>query len=181
MLIFKLLEKLPGEKIVKILRKDIFVLFSHFVLIIVLLGLPALVGFVALNLYPNLLVGEISYPLIVVAISGYILFIWLFSFFTFIDYYLDMWIITNRRIIDVKQEGFFSRTVAELKISKIQDVASELKGVWQFIFHYGNVYVQTAGEVQRFVFKEIPNPEKVRDIVIKLVEENKKLHEAEKI
>lgn len=174
MLIYKLPGRLPNEKIIKILRQDGLVLLLKLLAVVALTGLPALVGFIMLSLYPNLLLGEISYPLIVLAISGYVLFIWLFAFFSFIDYYLDVWIITSERIIDVKQEGFFSRTVAELKLFQIQDVASELKGFLKFIFRYGDVYVQTAGEVGRFVFKQIPNPEQIRDIIIKLTEENKK-------
>jgi len=181
MLIYKLLEKLPDEKIIKIIRKDTFILFVSFVLGIFLIGLPALAGYATLNIYPNLLLDEIFYPLILMAVSGYILFIWLFGFFTFIDYYLDIWIITNKRIIDVRQEGFFSRTVSELKIAKIQDVTSELKGFFQFIFRYGDVHVQTAAEKQRFNFMQIPKPEQVRDIIIKLVEANKKINGVEKI
>lgn len=176
MLSYKLPGKLPNEKIIKILRRDFFVLLMKLILGAVLIGLPALAGLMMLNLYPNLLQGEISYPLIALAASGYALFIWLFGFFSFIDYYLDVWIITSERIIDVRQEGFFSRTVAELKLFQIQDVTSELKGFSKFIFRYGDVYVQTAGETQRFIFKQIPNPEEVRDIIIKLAEENKKIH-----
>ena len=138
-----------------------------------LLILPALAGFMIINLNPNLLYGSISYPLIVLSISAYGLFIALFSFFSFIDYYLDIWLITSERIIDVRQEGFFSRTVAELKLSQIQDVASEQHGLWQFIFKFGYVYVQTAGEVQRFAFSQIPHPERIRDTIIKLAEAKK--------
>lgn len=168
---------MPNEKIIKIIRRDGFILLKKLVLVAVLAGLPALVGLIMVSLYPNWLNGEISYPLLVLGAGGYILFIWLFLFFSFIDYYLDIWIITSERIIDVKQEGFFSRTVAELKLFQIQDVTSELEGFFEFIFKYGDVYVQTAGEIQRFTFKQVPNPEGVRDIIIKLAEENKKIHE----
>lgn len=178
MLKFRLPGVMPGEKIIKIIRKDAFVLLGKFILVVFLTGLPALAGFMMLNIYPNLLLGEISYPLIALAVSGYALFIWLFLFFSFIDYYLDVWLITSERIIDIRQEGFFSRTVAELKLFQIQDVTSELKGFFKFVFRYGDVYVQTAGEVQRFTFRQIPNPEEVRDIIIKLAEENKKIHAA---
>ncbi len=176
MLNYKLPGKLPDETIIKILRKDGFVLFGKLILVIVLIGLPLLAGLMMLSLYPNLLQGEISYPLIVLAASGYALFVWLFFFFSFIDYYLDIWIITNERIIDVRQEGFFSRTVSELKLFQVQDVTSELKGFFQFIFRFGDVHVQTAGEVQRFIFRQIDNPEEIRNIIIKLAEKNKKNH-----
>jgi len=177
MLNYKLPGKLPGEEIIKILRKDFLVLFGKLILGFFLMALPALVGYIMFGLYPNLLEGEISYPLAILASSGYILFIWLFLFFSFIDYYLDVWIITSERIIDVNQEGFFSRTVAELKLFQIQDVTSELKGFLKFIFKYGDVYVQTAGEVQRFTFKQVPNPEEVRNIIIKLVESKRRGHD----
>jgi uncharacterized membrane protein YdbT with pleckstrin-like domain len=176
MLIYNLPGRLPDEKIIKVIRKDFFILFKKMVLTAGLIILPALAGFMGLNLYPNLLNGPISYPLIVLTVSGYGLFICLFSFFSFIDYYLDIWLITNERIIDVRQEGFFSRVVAELKLFQIQDVTSELRGFFQFIFKFGDVHVQTAGEVQRFVFSEIPNPEKIRDVIIKLAEQSKENH-----
>ena len=173
MLNYRLPGKLPREKIIKIIRRDLFILLQKFVLALVLAGLPALLGFIMFSVYPNLLNGEISYPLIVLAASGYALFVWLFLFFSFIDYYLDVWIITSERIVDVCQEGFFSRTVSELKLHQIQDVTSELKGLFKFLLSYGDVYVQTAGEVQRFIFRQIPHPEKARDVIIKLAERKK--------
>lgn len=167
---------MPGEKIIQIIRRDGFILFKKVVLTAVLVGLPGLVVAMILSLYPNLWDGPISYPLIVLAVSAYALFVWLFAFFSFIDYYLDLWVITDQRIIDVRQEGFFSRTVAEVKLFQIQDVTSEQEGVFQFVFRFGNVYVQTAAEVGRFIFLQIPNPEKVRDIIIKLAEQDKEHH-----
>jgi len=177
MLSYNLPGKLPGEKIIKIIRKDGFILFGRLILVVILLALPIMVVLIMLSLYPNLLEGPVSYPMLALAASGYLLFVWLFFFFSFIDYYLDIWLITSERIIDVRQEGFFSRTVSELKLFQVQDVTSELKGALQFVFRYGDVYVQTAAEMQRFAFRQIPNPEGVRDIIIKLVE-SKKHHES---
>jgi len=180
MLKYNLPGRLPDEKIIKIIRRDSFILLKKMILISILIALPALAVFMFLNLYPNLLDGPISYPLIVLSLSGYSFFIILFSFFSFIDYYLDIWLITSERIIDVRQEGFFSRVVAELKLSQIQDVTSELQGFFQFIFRFGDVHVQTAGTVERFIFSQVPNPEKVRDIIIKLAEEHKGQHKTPK-
>jgi hypothetical protein len=173
MLEYNLPGKMPGETIIKILRRDGFIFFKKLVFVVILIGLPALVAAVMLNANPNLLKGEISFPLIVLAVSGYSLFVWLFLFFSFVDYYLDLWIITDQRIIDVRQEGFFSRTVSELKLVKIQDVTSEQEGFFQFIFKFGDLHVQSAAEIERFTFKQIPNPEAVRDIIINLAQKKK--------
>jgi hypothetical protein len=171
--LFNLPRKMPGEQVLKIIRRDCFILFKKLASAVVLIVLPALAGWMIIKLFPNILVNEFFYPLMLLAVSVYGLFVWLFLFFSFIDYYLDVWIITSERIIDIRQEGFFSRVVSELKVPQIQDVTSEMQGIFQFIFKYGDVYVQTASKVERFVFSQVPHPERIRDIVIKLVEEKK--------
>ncbi len=160
----------PDEKILRIMRRDIFILFRKILLSLVMLVLPLVFFALAVNLFPNLMSGSIAHPLAVLGMSAYYLFVWLFSFFMFIDYYLDVWIVTNERIIDVQQKGFFSRTIAEQRLSRVQDVTSEVEGVWPTVFRFGNVHVQTAGEIQRFNFMQVPRPDDVRDFIIKLVE-----------
>ncbi|OGF25236.1 hypothetical protein A2331_06005 [Candidatus Falkowbacteria bacterium RIFOXYB2_FULL_34_18] len=122
----------------------------------------------------GLLESEIIYPIIVLSTSAYYLFTWLFFFFSFIDYYLDVWIITDKRIIDIQQRGFFSRIISELKIFRIQDVTSEIQGAIPTLLKYGEVFIQTAGTDQRFKFHEVPDPNGIRDIIIKLIQKNRK-------
>lgn len=177
--IYRLPNKLPGEKIIKVLRRDVFVLFKKTLFIILLIILPFFFFYLMLRTQGSLFVGEVSYPLIVLGTSAYYLFIWLFSFFSFIDYYLDVWMITNERIIDVEQRGFFSRTISEQRLFRVQDVTSEVHGFFATALKYGNVHVQTAGAKQRFLFREIPGPEEVRNTIIKLVERNKKKHKVQ--
>lgn len=177
--IYRLPNKLPGEEVVKVLRRDLFILFKRVLFFILLILLPFLFFYFIILSQTSLLDGTIYYPLIVIGISSYYLFIWLFFFFSFIDYYLDVWIITNERIIDVQQRGFFSRIISEQKLFRIQDVTSEVHGIIPTILKYGNVHIQTAGTKQRFFFHQIPNPDKVRDIIIKLVQRNKIKHQNE--
>ncbi len=165
--------QLPGEEIIKILRRDYFIIFKKIMLFVLLLFLLAVAGFVTFRAEPNILRGELSYPLLVLGMSVYLLFSWLFFFFSLTDYYLDVWIITNQRIIDIRQDGFFSRTISEQQINKIQDVTSDVKGVFPTIFKFGDVHVQTAGEVSRFFLAEIPEPNEVRNLIIKLADERK--------
>ncbi len=173
LLIYRLPRQLPGEKVIKVLRRDYFILFKRIVVIILGAFLLLLLFKLMFYIFPNLLIGEISYPVVLLAISLCVLFVWLFSFFSFIDYYLDTWIITNLRIIDIRQQGFFSRIIAEQRLDRVQDVMSETHGFFSTIFRYGNVRVQTAGEEGRFFFQEIPNPDKIRDVIIKLSEQCK--------
>ncbi|MCK4554262.1 PH domain-containing protein [Candidatus Parcubacteria bacterium] len=171
--IYRLPNKIKNEKIVKVLRRDLFILFKKIVFFSILLILPLTFFGIALEMYPDLLKGQISYPFVLLLGSAYYFFIWLFFFFSFIDYYLDVWIITNERIIDVQQKGFFSRVIAEQRLYRIQDVASEVHGFFPTVLKYGEVHIQTAGTRQRFLFHQVPHPENVRNSIIKLAEKSK--------
>ena len=173
--IYRLPGKLPDEKIIKVLRRDLFILVKKILFFLLLFILPLILSYaVATSIFPGILSGQISYPLFVLLISFFYLFLWVFFFFSFIDYYLDVWIITSERIINIEQQGFFARTISEQRLERIQDVTSEVEGFFPTILRYGNVYVQTAGSKERFFFSEIPNPDEVRDTIIKLAEISKK-------
>ena len=171
---YRLPAQQPGEEIVKIIRPALFILLKKVVTFLVLNILPLLLFFLAIINYPGLLTGQLSWPLLILGASVYYLSMWLLFFFSFIDYYLDTWIVTNRRIIDIELKGLFFHTVSEQELVKVQDITSEIKGFFPTIFSYGDVYMQTAGEVERFHFKQVPHPDVIRDMIIKLADENKK-------
>lgn len=177
--IYRLPNQIAGEKIVKVIRRDLFVLFLKILFFCILLILPLTFFWITLNNYPGLLANQTSLAVVILLGSAYYVFIWLFFFFSFIDYYLDVWIITDERIIDVQQRGFFSRIIAEQRLYRIQDVTSEVHGFFPTVFKYGEVHVQTAGTQQRFLFHQVPGPEEVRNAIIKLAERSKKKHQKE--
>ena len=80
---------------------------------------------------------------------------------------LNVWIVTDHRIIDSEQLGLFNRTVAELNIVKVQDVEVKVEGLIATFFNFGNVEIQTAGEDKNFLFKNVPNPIGVKDMIIR--------------
>lgn len=92
---------------------------------------------------------------------------WMVFMVVWTNYYLDVWIITDRRIIDIEQYGLFSRDMSEFRLDRIQDVTIEVKGILPTLLHFGNVHVQTAGEAKEFVIKAIPHPYKFRDALVK--------------
>ena len=115
-------------------------------------------------------------PFISVIISIYIFISFLISITQFTDYYLDTWIVTNERIINIEQNGLFSRIVSELHLNQVQDVTSETKGIIATFLSYGDVQIQTAGTRGRFNFKQVDNPEKVKRVITRLVQEDKRRH-----
>lgn len=98
-------------------------------------------------------------------LSIYLLLAYLFLFIIWMDYYLDMWIVTNERILDIEHSGIFKREVSEFPIRNVQDVTIEIPGMIPSLLKYGNLLVQTAGE-KNFRVMQIPYPEKAKDIII---------------
>ncbi|MFC1639080.1 PH domain-containing protein [Patescibacteria group bacterium] len=170
----ELIHRKPDETVVFFLRRHWIILLGAELMIAFMMLIP-IGAWIVMSLYwPELLAGPLTGPVVRLLISAYCLFVWLFGFANFVDFYLDAWIVTNDRILNVEQDGLFDRTVSELDLAKVQDVTSEVKGVLPFAFGYGTVYVQTAGEKERFIFEQVPKPEEVRKRLLILVDEDRR-------
>ncbi len=77
-------------------------------------------------------------------------------------------VITDECIIDIDQVGLFKKTVSTLNFSNVQDISTQISGPMQTLLKYGTIIVQTAGERENFHFDYIPNPDEVRDYILKL-------------
>ncbi len=163
-----------GEKVVFVLRRHMIVFLVEAVVILFLASVPFVAYFAIGALMPDLLVGPISRPLLILAASAYLIVVWHFLIEKFVDYYLDMWIVTTEKVLNIEQHGLFARTVSELDLSTVQDVTSEIKGIIPTLLNYGYVYIQTAGEKERFIFEQVSRPDKVRARLLELVEKDKK-------
>ena len=161
--------QLKNETVLLLLRRHWFILFTRMLIIIVSVIVLAVIYFLFLG--PNSNPQEIAFhDILIFSESLATLFLWNFFFILWVDYYLDVWIVTNERIINIEQKGFFNRNISELKLTKIQDVTSEINGFIPTILNYGNICVQTAGEVERFTFLQIPNPNHVKNVIVQLQE-----------
>ena len=76
----------------------------------------------------------------------------------------------------MEQVGVFARRTSEVDLYKIQDITSEVKGVFASLFDYGDLLVQTAGAVERFMVTGIPHPDKLRQEILDLASEDRKYH-----
>lgn len=92
----------------------------------------------------------------------WLIIVWMFLFVFWTDYYLDVWIVTNKKLVDVEQRGLFNREIATMQLSKIQDVTSEQKGLMPSILGFGDLHVQTAGREKEFVIRSVKDPNVLR-------------------
>ena len=164
----------PGEKTVLFLRRHWCIPAKIVLLLVGIMAMPVVLYFVIQYQSPWILNHEIATPILAMIVSLYYLAAWVYSFSEYIDYYLDIWIVTNERIINIEQQGLFARTASELSLAAVQDVTSEVRGIIQTFFDYGEVHVQTAAETTRFVFKQINSPELVKRQIIQLSDQSRK-------
>jgi uncharacterized membrane protein YdbT with pleckstrin-like domain len=162
---------LPGEKVILMLHRHGFIAFRFFMIYLFFATLPV-IGVWLLANYTTAFADPAGfvYALTVLLYGAYALIWGLLFFITWLNYYLDIWIVTNERIINIAQQRLFYRVVSEQKLYRVQDVTWEMKGVIANLFRFGNVQVQTAGEDDKFVFEHISQPEKVAQTIMSLLE-----------
>lgn len=155
-----------GEKILLIVRRHWFDILLQYipVLSLVMLIFTAVVAVAAF--FPEILseYATISYFVLTLAM----MFIWMMIFIIWIDYYLDVWILTNIRVVNIEQKGLFLRYISELRYHTIQDVTTEVEGFFPTMLNYGEVFVQTAAEQSRFLFHNVPRPNKIKEKIVDL-------------
>lgn len=160
-----------NEKLIKKVRKHWFILFKQVVVLIFIFILPFV-------LYLFLKVSNIaedyeqlsfifSPALFLFVSASWSLLIWMKLASVWTDYYLDMWMITNKRVIDVEQKGFFHREISTMRMEQVQDVTIEIKGVIGTLFDFGDIHVQSAGESREFTIHGIPAPRRAKEVVLK--------------
>lgn len=175
----RLIRKKSYEQIEYVLRRHPITFIPMVLLLLILLLVPVGVYVLLSSLFPALFVHPTIFPILVLSASTYVLSIYLFIFAHFIDFYLDLWIVTNDRIVDIEQFNLFSRTISELELFSIQDVTTDVHGFIPTLFNYGDVTIQTASQNVHIVFRQVPRPNEVRRRIIELADIDRKHHAAE--
>ena len=138
-------------------------ILGQMIFIIFLALLPlAVLPFVA-----ALATARLVLPLFFFVSSVWYLVALLLAFAFWVDYYLDALVITDRRILNVNQEGLFKHTVSEFRLERVQDVTIEIPNFVATLLHYGSITIQTAGEIS-FSIKEVPRPHVARDLILNI-------------
>jgi uncharacterized membrane protein YdbT with pleckstrin-like domain len=164
----------PGEHLTLSVRKHWVVftieLIPYLLLAIVPLFIPAIINFIA-SLQPSLQLlsqtANFSSPWARFALGIWWFFLWVGAFNVFTRYFLDIWIITSTRIVDIHQFGFFRRQISSFLLAHIQDVTIDINGILPTLFGFGTIHVETAGHEERFIMHGIRDPQGLRDLIMR--------------
>lgn len=156
-----------GEHIVAQVHKHWWFIFLRVVVVALLLLIPLLIWVGAQQLDLVVLVHAAPTAYIALgalwALVGWVMF---WQFWTL--YYMDMWIVTNKRLIDIDYIAFFNRNIAILRLDKIQDMTVVVDDFFGSVLGYGTIVVQTAASDKEFRVEQISHPEEFRDAISRL-------------
>lgn len=160
----------PGEHILIAVRKHWLVYVGGAIPYLFLAYLPVLIiDLVAWSEFSGAAWASqltIENPLVAFAVGIWWLFVWMGAFSSFMRYYLDVWIITNKRIIDVEQVDFFNREVTSLFLDRVEDVTMDVTGFFHTLFGFGTITAQSAGATEKITLPGIGYPRHVRDVLM---------------
>ncbi len=174
-----LLEKLhleADEEILKTVRRHWWSIVTNVFFITVVMLMPSIIAACFL-LFGQSLPTSI-YTAVTIwfhnnqAIALYLYSAWLLftlialaNFWT--DYYLDVWVVTNRRVVMIDQRGFFRRYVSSFRLERLQDINIEIKGILATLLDYGSIEAQTAGnDDDEFVGNMLPEPRELKALIV---------------
>lgn len=167
----------PDEQVVIETRKHWFLflveLLPYVILAIVPFALPKIIQLVPpLAQYAAFFDFNMSYER--AALGIWLLIAWTSAWGAFTKYFLDVWVLTTQRLVDVEQHRYFSREVSSVLLSRVQDVTTDITGIIPSLLGFGNINVQSAGATEKFHMRGIPRPTQMRDLIIKYVPEEPK-------
>lgn len=146
-----------GEEVIKVFRRHIIAMRKGFY------GL--LVPFAVSAIPP--LIWQSNLELFLLPLAGLALGLVLF-FYHFTIWYYTVFVLTDQRLRQITQKGFFGSDVVELKLSKIHNISYNIPGLSGELFGFGTIVIQTY--VGDLTIRNVEHPEKIYNLLQDAVE-----------
>ncbi len=137
-----------GEELLLVFRRHIIAMRKGFYLLLIPLAVSSIPP----------LIWQDNLELFLLPVAGLLIGLILFSYHLML-WYFTVYIVSDQRIRQVTQHGFFGKDVVELGLSKIQNISYTVPGFSGEIFKYGTIVIQTI--VGDLVIHKVEHPEKV--------------------
>lgn len=137
-----------GEELLFVFRRHIIAMRKGFYLL--------LIPFALSSIPP--LIWPTNLELFLLPIAGFMLGLVLFSYH-FMMWFFTVYIVSDQRIRQVTQKGFFGKDVVELNLSKIQNISYTIPGLSGELFKFGTIVIQTF--VGDLVIHKVEHPNEI--------------------
>ncbi len=122
--------------------------------------------------------GTIAFWVLIV-LSFYFAFLATALFISWTNDIFDLFILTDKRLIDITQGGFLKRKNSIAELHQIQNASFTQQGALDHILNVGVVDVQTAGSNADLTMEFIQHPAKVTDLILRFAREYTSQREVE--
>ena len=158
-----------GEELLFVFRRHPIVMRKAYYLLLV----PLIIGCIPPLIWQTNL--ELFLLPIVGLVIGLILFV-----YHLIMWYFTIYIVTDQRIRQITQHGFFGKDVVELRLSKIQNISYNVPGFTGEFLGFGTIIIQTI--VGDLVIHKVGHPDetynKLQDAVTAAIAKQEENEEA---
>jgi len=89
-----------------------------------------------------------------------------------ISWLFNVGIVTNERIIDIDYQYLLYKEISASTLEDAVDVTAKTSGFIHTFLHYGDIYVQTAGNIQNIEFYKTPDPSDVVSVINQLMQQH---------
>ena len=103
----------------------------------------------------------------------YLMAFGVFMYIEWINHELDMYVVTNSRIIWIEQVWFLNREVSQCALNDVQEVNSKTKWFFANMFNYWDLTIQTAWNASNFRMNFVPDSLWASRKVLNFVEDYK--------
>lgn len=145
----------------------------------IITNIPWIFFGIIFSLLPIFLIFFLPFPSTFSILSGthfllffllfYYLIVFSYAFICYITWFYNSSLITNQRVVDIDYSNVVFKNVAATKLNLIEDVSFAQAGILAGIFNYGDILLQTAGEIDNFEFQKAPNPSRAVNTIEELI------------
>lgn len=154
-----------NEKLIIEIRKHIFYFYVSITGILIVAVIPLVIHRIMIEfiIFTNPLIINLFFILVY---AIFLIFVATVIFIQWTDYYIDVWLITDQRVVDFELKGLFHRDIVSVTLDKVVDVKVIINGVIENMLKIGDIHIQTAGTDKEFIIKGARNPEAMRDTIL---------------
>lgn len=148
-----------NEVVLAFTRKHWLVIIPYMIWLLMLMFFPLIIFWSRANYNFAEFLSPVAYRVISgLAITAITYFLHM-CFLRFFNYYLQTFIITNFRVVQMDQTLYFVRNRDSIDLREIQDIEIHQKGIMHTIFNYGELIItlSSAHATKHIAF--MPNPE----------------------
>jgi hypothetical protein len=156
------------ENIVIIIRRHWFV-FRNSVLIafflpFMLLYITFWLDYFDLPSWLRNFLGNLSlYGALIAFLIGMVMFLW--KLFIWKN---SFYVVTDKRLIFVEQQGLFSHDDRQISLGMVQDVKAQINGIIPVMYGFGDVYVQAWTDDKPMVLRIVPKPKDIQQAIMRV-------------